>query len=266
MNFQDVMFLEKSFEGVIFSERDHSYKINGKLASKSVTQLLKKYETPFNVQETAKIVAAKQGVLVSDIIHLWDFKREYACFKGTLFHTYVENFLQKKRTPLNKIEIENFIKKYDEYTTTEDLYNDVARYISNFHSFYEWWKEDHVLIRPELVVGDAATGVCGCVDNLSLNFKSGELVIFDYKSNKEIKTKSKDKLLGLLSHLEANTVVKYSLQMALYSEIIERNSKFKISTNKIVWVGGSSYELIPCMDLREEARAILNDTELKEVG
>jgi ATP-dependent exoDNAse (exonuclease V) beta subunit len=140
----------------------------------------------------------------------------------------------------------------------------VAQYVSNFQDFYEWWKEDHILIRPELVIGDPSTRVCGCVDNLSLNHKNGELVIFDYKSNKEIKQKARENLKGILSHLEASTIVKYSLQMALYSEIIERNTDFKISSNKIVWVGGNSFELIDCIELRKEARAILSAFEIEK--
>jgi len=264
MNFKELVLLERGFEDVIFSEKDHSYKIRGEKAYSSVTQLLKKYEKPFDTKKLSKIVANRQGVLEEDIVHLWDFKRDYACLKGTLFHLYVENFLQKKRSPLNKNEIEDFVKNHREYITTEEFYNDIASYISNFNNFYEWWKADHILVRPELVVGDVATGVCGCVDNLSLNCKTGELVIFDYKSNKEIKQKSKDRLLGMLSHLEATTLVKYSLQMALYSEIIERNTPFKIFDNKIVWVGGSSYELISCLDMRQEAKALLNQVELQK--
>jgi ATP-dependent exoDNAse (exonuclease V) beta subunit len=262
MNFYDLVDLERSFENVIFSERDHSYKINGKKARCSVTQLLKKYEHPFDTKKMAKIVADRQGILIEDVIELWDFKRDFACFKGTQFHLYVENFLQKKRAPLNRSEIDTFIKKYRAYVTEEQVYSDIANYIANFQSFYEWWREDHVLIRPELVIGDKTTGVCGCVDNLSLNHKTGDLCIFDYKSNKEIKQKSKDNLKGMLGHLEATTVVKYSLQMALYSEIIERNTPFKIISNKIVWVGGDSYELIPCIDLRKDAKDILNSLEI----
>jgi hypothetical protein len=102
MKFQDLVFLERGFEGVIFSEKDHSYKINGEDAKTSVTQLIKKYETPFDGKKMAKIVAAKQGVLESDILHLWDFKRDYACLKGTLFHDMLKIFYKKREHHLIK--------------------------------------------------------------------------------------------------------------------------------------------------------------------
>lgn len=257
-----MVILEKSFEDVIFSENDHSYKINGERANFSVTQLIKKFEEPFEEKKMAKIVASKQGVLVEDIIQLWNFKKEFACFKGTLFHSYVENFLQKKRIPLNKTEIEKFVNIYSEYTTVLDLYQDVAKYISNFQNFYDSWKQTYILIKPELVVGDKKTKVCGCVDNLSYDYKNERLVIFDYKTNKELKQKSKSKMTGMLSHLDSNSITKYSLQMALYSEIIERNTPLKIYDNKIVWVGGSDGEVVNCLDLRQEARAMLSQIEL----
>jgi hypothetical protein len=74
--------------------------------------------------------------------------------------------------------------------------------------------------------------------------------------------KNKNNLLGLLQHLKANTMVKYSLQIHLYKLIFERNTPFKIKKMDIVWVGGDSLEVFPAQDLETEALAILED--LKE--
>jgi ATP-dependent exoDNAse (exonuclease V) beta subunit len=263
MNLQDLVILEKSFESVFFSEKDHSYLINSQPAKFSVTQLLKKYEKPFDAKKLAAIVAKKQGVMTDDVLHLWEFKKEFACLKGTLFHLYVENFLQKKRAPIDKSAVLSFIRNYPDYVSTDVFYNDIAKYISHFLKFYETWKEDHILVRPELVVGDIKTGLCGCIDNLSFNHKNNELVIFDYKSNKEIKEEGRENMLGILSHLKACNLVKYSLQLHLYSLIIERNTPFKISNSRIVWVGGESLETIDTLDVKEEAIEILKIAELE---
>lgn len=263
MNLQDLVVLEKSFEGVFFSEKDHSYVINGAPAKFSVTQLLKKYEKPFEAEKLAAIVAKKQGVMKNDVLHLWEFKKEYACLKGTLFHLYVENFLQKKKAPIDRLAIQTFIRNYPDYVSSDVFYNDVAKYISHFLNFYESWKQDHILVRPELVVGDTKTGLCGCIDNLSYNHKNNQLIIFDYKSNKEIKEDGKENLLGILSHLKSCNLVKYSLQLHLYSLIIERNTPFKIANSQIVWVGGENLEMIDSLNLREEALEILKVAELE---
>jgi ATP-dependent exoDNAse (exonuclease V) beta subunit len=259
MDLRDLVVLERCFEGVVFSERDHSYFIDGEKAKCSVTQAIKRYEEEFKEKKIANIVAKKQGVLVEDILNLWEFKREYACLKGTMFHLYVENFLQRKKTPLNKFLINSFIEKYKDYVSEQDFYNDMSRYVFNFLDFYRKWKEDYILIKPELVIADKETLLCGCIDNLSYNHKTGELAIFDYKSNKEIKNKSKDHMKGLLSHLESNTLVKYSLQIHLYKLIFERNTPYKIKKMEVVWVGGSSLEVFPSLDLEAEAQTILND-------
>jgi ATP-dependent exoDNAse (exonuclease V) beta subunit len=258
MDFSSIEILEKSFEGIIFSEKDHTYIINNSPAKSSVTQLLKKYEKPFDTNKIAAVVAAKQGVLVEDIKNLWEFKKNFSCEKGTLFHSYVENFLQKKKIQLNKQAISQFVYENIDYVTEQQFYTDVAHYISNFQNFYNYWKQDHILIRPELVVGDEETKVCGCIDNLSFNTKTKELVIFDYKTNKEIKTVGRERLLSEMSHLTNCELVKYSLQLWLYNLILERNTPFKLADPYIVWVGKpNSYELIQALDLRKEAEMIL---------
>jgi len=261
MNLQDLVTLEKSFEAVLFSEKDHSYLIENQAAKCSVTQLLKKYEKPFEAAKLAAIVAKKQGMLKEDVLNLWNFKRDFACLKGTLLHLYIENFLQKKKTTMDRAAIQTFVRRHPDYISEEVFYNDLAKYVSNFLVFYKKWKEDHIMVRPELVVGDKLTKVCGCIDNLSFNYKSNQLVIFDYKSNKEIKEEGKDNLLGPLSHLKATSLVKYSLQLHLYALIIERNTPFKINDTQIVWVGGDNLEQLNTLNLREEANIILNENE-----
>ena len=132
--------------------------------------------------------------------------------------------------------------------------------IKNFIGFYNWWKEDHILLKSEFVIGDSSSKVCGTIDNLSLNTKTNELVIFDYKTNKEIKRKNarNECLLDCLSHLQSCEYSKYSLQLSLYSYIIEKISSFKISDSYIVWVSGDNgYELIKSMDLKNEAKLVL---------
>lgn len=263
MKISDLVELEKSFEHVVFSEKDHSYVINGNKSKSSVTQTIKKYVQPFEKEKLAKITASKQGVTVLDVLELWDFKREYACHKGTMLHSYIETFLQRKKSPLNKDSIENFVTKYADYTTSDAYYKDMARYISNFQNFYDWWKESHILIKSELVVGDAETGICGCMDNLSYDFKNQQIVLFDYKSNKEIKTKGRNKLLGKLNHLEDCELVIYSLQLWIYSLILERNSPFKIQqTPQILWLSGEEYKLYSVLPLEEEAKLILAEAAL----
>jgi len=160
-----------------------------------------------------------------------------------------------------------FFEKDHKYTISGDnsiktYYQDIALLIRNFKNFYEWWKKEHILIKSEFVVGDEETGICGSIDNLSYNFVKKEFVMFDYKTNKEIKMKNprKEKLLYSLSHLDNCEYSKYSLQLSLYSTIIEKVTEFKVPKSFIVWVNGENdYELIQCLDLKKESLLLLNN-------
>lgn len=257
MTLENIVELETKFSDIVFYDHDHSYRINGEPIGQSVSRVIKKYETPFDKDKLSQIVAKRQGILVEDVIQLWDFKREYACEKGTLIHGYIENFLFRKRVPLDKGVINRFVKKYPEYVTEEVFYEDMARYVKNFSDFYNWWKQEHVLVKSELVVGDKESTICGTMDNLSYNFKENYFCIFDYKSNKEMKDKSKDMLKGLVGHLGNTSTVKYSLQTHLYKALLERNTNIKIKKCLIVWIGGDNYELIPALDVEKEAQSII---------
>ena len=95
-SFDDFLFLNEAFKNVRFIEKDHKYKINGNISKYSVTSLLKKYTPEFESEKIAKNVALKQNKKVEDILKEWDYKKNYSCFKGTEFHKYVENFLNRK--------------------------------------------------------------------------------------------------------------------------------------------------------------------------
>lgn len=254
--------IEIVFKDVQFIENDHLYKINGEEARSSVTRLLKKYQKPFDSEFFAKKTAARDGVDVSDVLELWDFKKEYACHKGSTFHGYVENFLQRKRITLNRYEIKSFCDSKS--WPIDSYYKDIATYLSNFKHFYEWWKEDHVLVKSEFVIADLEKKIGGTIDNLSYNFKTNKLVLFDYKTNKSIETKNKygTSLIKDLKHLSDCEMVKYSLQMWIYALMLRKVIDFEVDPGCIVWVGGG-YQLLPVLDLEAEASLILEKSDLE---
>ena len=265
MNFETSIELEKAFSDIIFVEKDHEYFISGEPAMMSVSQLIKKYEKPFELQKMALRVAQRDGFTVEEILQQWDFSKDYSCHKGSDFHKYVENYFNRKKVSLDSDSINLFFEKRKTFkmdTSIKSYYKEMALLIRNFLNFYEWWKQDHILIKSEFVIGDKNSKICGTIDNLSYNFKTKELVIFDYKTNKEIKkhNKYKERLLKDLNHLDNCEFIKYSLQMSLYSIIIENCTNFKIPKSYIVWVNGKDdYELIECANLKKESESILNN-------
>lgn len=270
MNFETLVSLENSFSDILFLEKNHKYTINGEPAKMSVSQLIKNYEKPFDSEKAASFVAQRDGFTVEEILDQWEFAKDYSCHKGSEFHKYVENYFNRKQTSLDRDSINLFFNKRNKFKSddsVENYYKEVAKLIKNFINFYNWWKQEHVLIKSEFVIGDKEAGICGTIDNLSYNFKSKELVIFDYKTNKEIKKKSqyKEKFLDCLNHLDKCEYTKYSLQLSLYSTIIEKVAQFKVPKSYIVWINDDiNYKLIECLDLRKESNILLNDNKNKK--
>lgn len=254
--------LENSFSNIKFFDKDHRYEIDGKPALMSVSQLISKYEKPFEKNKMAERVAKREGVLLEDIVQRWDWNKEYSCYKGSEFHSIVENFYQRKIIPIDRKAFVQFLKenKIEDDSYVDSYYEEMAIFIRNFKNFYNWWKQDHILIKSEFVIGDKDTKICGTIDNLSFNIKTNSFAIFDYKTNKEIKREGYqlETLLSPLDDIQKCELGKYSLQLNLYKEIFERNTPFKVDKCYIVWVGGKNdYELIETLDFKKQANNIL---------
>ena len=270
INFDDFIKLEESFSNILFIEKNHSYKIDSELANFSVSGLIKKYEKEFDSQKIARFVAKKEKTTIENVLEKWDFSRDYSCHKGSEFHKFVENFLYRKQISIDRDSINSFFesrKKFMSENSISEYCSDLKNSIKNFINFYNWWKQDHILIKSEFVIGDKKSSVCGTIDNLSYNKKTNELVIFDYKTNKEIKRKNQygEKLLYNLNHLDNCEYSKYSLQLSLYSTIIENVTSFEVPKSYIVWVSGKDgYELIECENLKKESQLLLDNSELNK--
>ena len=262
-NFNSLVLLTESFSKINFFEKNHKYTIDNIPAKISVSSAIKKYEKEFEKDKIASNIARRDGKTINEVLTEWDMKAQYSCHKGTEFHLFVENFLERKKISLDKESLLTFMSSRmisDEEAFIENYYNEMAKIISNFINFYNWWKQDHILIKSEFVVGDEI-GICGTIDNLSYNKITEKLVIFDYKTNKEIKRKNPwgQKLLEPFTHLHNCELVKYSIQIWLYKLILERNTPFEIDNGYIVWVSGEEYESIPILNLKDEASYILNN-------
>jgi ATP-dependent exoDNAse (exonuclease V) beta subunit len=264
LNFESLIKLEDSFSSIKFFEKDHHYEIDGERAAMSVSQLISKYEKPFD-NNIAHMVAKKNGRLVEDVLWDWDFNKDYSCHKGSEFHLMVEQFFQRRTIPIDKEAIIAFYrKKQNDYHTDEQVtkyYNEMAILIRNFKNFYEWWKQDHILLKSEFVIGDKDTKICGTIDNLSYNKKTKKLALFDYKTNKEIKRKGfkNETMLSPINNIPKCELGKYSLQLWLYKLILQKNTGFDVGECYVVWVAGQDdYELISILDVEKEAKLILN--------
>lgn len=264
LDFNSLIELDENFSHIKFFDKNHKYTIDGQPAKTSVSGVLKRFEKPFERYKVAERVANRDNKTIDQVLLEWDFAKNYSCHKGSEFHKFVENYFNKKQTTIDNKALQTFYKENESFykeSSIDDYYNELALLIKNFLNFYEWWKKDHILIRSEFVIGDKESGICGTIDNLSYNKKTKELVIFDYKTNKEIKKDNPrdETFLSPIEYLSHCEYIKYSLQLNLYKYIIEKNSGFEVPKMYIVWVANKeNYELMETLQLQKEAEMLLD--------
>lgn len=236
------------FNNLKYHDEPHKYFIDNKELI-SATTFIGKFKPKFDTDGLAESYAQKRGLNVEDVKNDWNFKRDFSTVKGTALHNYAENWWNNKVFP------------YDESTSikmwgTDPIKEPLKKCINLFHKFHDEAKENLIPVKMELVVGDKELGIAGMVDCLFWNKKSDELQIWDYKTNKEIKTSNNfgqffDKPISHLDVCELNT---YSLQLSLYKYIIEKNTSLKIGSSYLIWINevNNNYKLIKCKDLQAE--------------
>ena len=231
--------LKKEFSDLIFKEKNHKYYLRGRELT-SVTTLIKKYKSEFDAAYVSSKVAEKQDISVADVLTMWGCNRDTACALGTAFHFYVEMYF----------------KNYFWDTYPAHLYEQ----INKFNSFWINNRDRFLMVACELRVYDEELGIAGTVDALVQNKKTGKFSIWDWKTNKSIKTENKfSSMKGCLSDLDDCDFNHYSLQISIYTEILKR--KFPdlefITGSLIHFPYNQHYEIMKIKDLSAEAIKIL---------
>jgi ATP-dependent exoDNAse (exonuclease V) beta subunit len=246
------------FNCITFIQSTHAYLINGRPSAKvSVTGLLNKYKPVFEVDKWAAIKAEQRNITPSEIKEEWRLNNLYATTRGTIFHSYAENYFNNKVIPYNKDEVQRDLGTEMHNQLREEL----VLLIKQFNNFYN--EHQHLIpVKQELVIGDINdTKICGMLDMLVYNTKTDGYEIYDYKTNKEIDFSSKfaKKFYEPISHLDVCEFNTYRLQLSLYKHIIEKYTTIKITGTYVVWfnVKNESYKLIPLTDVDSEVCSIL---------
>jgi len=248
------------FNCITFLSITHKYLINNAPSAPiSVTGLLNLYKEKFYKEKWAAITAKKQNTTPDTILSIWDLNNLYSTTKGTMLHNYIENYYNNKIIQYNKDQVERELGTEEHLKLREEI----QILIKQFNNFYN--DHQHILpIKSELPVGDInGTKICGMLDMLAFNTKNNTYEIYDYKTNKEIRSNNKygKYMLSPLEHLfecERNT---YSLQLSIYKYFIEKYTSIKIDKLNVIWFNqkNDNYEMIPLDYLNEEVELILND-------
>lgn len=246
------------FKKFTFEEEPHIYWWinqygNREQAANSMTQLIHKNSNPFDAERIAPFSARKLGISTQAVLDMWEFENKLSTTKGTYIHKYMEEkwlgregYHYPVQEVIDKFGYDVLADKWDKLTALGD-------------KFYEDYKDKIEPIGLELVVGDEDYSLCGSIDFLARDLKTGQILILDYKSNKEIKTTNQynQYMLGDdLNHLDDINYIHYSLQLNGYQHIVEKNTKLKLNnTHYLVWINekNDNYIIYTTKDLKKEA-------------
>jgi hypothetical protein len=175
----------------------------------SVTKLIHQFVEPFDSKAVAEKCATGKnpkykGKTTEEILEMWATENKRAIQLGSWYHDQREKDVLSCNTitrdgielPIISPIIENGIKLAPDQTITSGVY-------------------------PEHLIYLKSIGVCGQADRVEV--VGNRIDIYDYKTNKEIKTEgfkywdgTKKMMLGPLRHLEDCEFNTYALQLSVY--------------------------------------------------
>jgi ATP-dependent exoDNAse (exonuclease V) beta subunit len=246
------------FKGIKYFDEPHKYLIDDQQLT-SGTTFIGQFKPKFDAPKMAKSTAKKTGQTVEEVLADWDYKRDFASMKGTLVHNYAENYWQNKIFPFNDKIVSD---RFDDEGAT-NLKERYSACVKMFEDFYKDSCNSLVPIASELVIGDKQLGIGGMVDQLFWNQKHGELQIWDYKTNKQIRMQSdyKKRFSAPINFIEECEFESYSIQLNLYKYIIEKNTNLKIGKLYLVWLfeENETYQVIECKDYQHIIKLMIEN-------
>ncbi len=284
------------FKDYIFIEDGHKYidTTTGEMLT-SVTTKIKKYQEPFRSEywATFKALQANGHMVFSDssrgvpknhiklnndsflytellgrsnlflvgtpssIQEDWSYEANKGKVRGNLVHSYIENRWNNKiKLPTEDL---SFIKTQDELNEFVASVKKCYKMVDKFFN-----ENTHLIpINLEKVIGDRKLRIAGQIDAILFNKNTGKLHLYDYKTDKKFNTTNQygSKFIKLLSKYDDCEFNKYSIQVAMYKAILEKNTNLTFGDSYSIWFyhENPTYKLIKLKPFKQEVKKILND-------
>ncbi len=227
------------FKDLSFVEDTHTYFIKDKKVDISVSGLYKKFVKPFDIKGTSMGTARKEGKTQQEVLASWKKAGDDACRLGTKVHLFGEKAaFDRTLIPSNGQEV-----------ATLKFWNDLPEHIqpcimelAMYHKIYKF----------------AGTG-----DILLYNSKTGNYIIADWKTNKNIfKNYKGQRMLEPFSNLLDMPLNLYQLQLSYYQLMFEQTG-LKVENRKVVWLRpDGTYQMYDCEDYTVILEQYLKQTRL----
>lgn len=218
--------IKEYFKELQFDAQKHSYEVRGKPLT-SVSKTISKYVEKVDFDKIAGFVAKKRGITKAEVLAEWEAKKIASCNRGTLVHTFGENYKGMQK-PTNGFE-EAIVKFWD----------NIPDYIEPFLF--------------ELQMFSETLGIAGTSDIILFNNKTGKFIIADYKTNEDLFKNYKGKtLLAPFEDLLDSPYNKYQLQLSMYQLLFEQCG-FEVESRRIIWLKpNGTYENFKTEDLTQK--------------
>lgn len=257
-----ILELNKAFSNICFSSKSHQYFTRDGEELISVTKLINKLKPKFQSEFWATLKAYKFSgyetkqiwikggydltcfyangqkvyldsdhsfleVTPEEVLDQWSIDSLIGTTRGTYAHQLLEN-LENRIIDKPEVVIPAGL---DTFQTIN-----YAKSINVVNKLCEQYLEEYYYLIPiaiEYKVGDLEMGVAGTLDRLYLNELTGDLEIWDFKTDKKIDTENKYQKIKWFN-IDDCQFNKYSIQTSLYKRIIEKNTSLKLGQSNIV--------------------------------
>jgi len=234
--------LNKKFGHIKFDDVPHTYTNTrtNHIYKTSASAIIENFVEPFDSKYWSEYKAKQRGVTADVILAEWKDISDEACRKGSDFHYMCECYYMG-------------IPWKNEGQVCDKLVNMFNEYVKKIEG-----KLIHV--QSEVVMADDELDIAGMCDQLYWSTHRNGLVLFDWKTNKKLELKSSynNKMKGIFSYLDDCNYNHYSIQLAIYKFLIEKNTNLKILDNYIGWFNEKNDEAIlhKCLDLQDIIKQI----------
>lgn len=190
-----------------FHPGPHQYLLEGEPLV-SVTTLVNRWFPKFDSEAVAKKKADREGTSYLALLAEWEKRRDEAASFGTKTHLMADRILQ-----------ESDPDAADELAETDRE----KAYLAAVKAALLRIAPAYDVIESEKIVFSPERRVAGTIDLLLRSKTTGEFVIADWKTNKEIKYQGFGQEMGLghCAHLPHCNFSHYSLQLAAYGQLLQ---------------------------------------------
>jgi len=240
--------IQSFFSDLKFEEISHIYTVNNVKIKASVSKLIEDFVEKFPAKKISLRIAKqknskfkfKPGLSLKEkqksILNEWDKISKEACDRGNKAHLFGEKYpFNKKLKPTTKLE-EAVVK----------FWGSLPKHI--------------IPVKMELKMFHKIFMFAGTADILLYNIKTGNYIIADYKTNKDLfKNFKGKKMLGIFSNLLDSPFSHYILQLSFYQILLEQIGAV-VERRIVVWLRDSGeYEMYDTEDVTKKLNIYLKE-------